>query len=165
MIRRHPRGPSSGRRVLASVAGAAAGVTAMDAVSYLDMLIRGRPASDVPSTVASRITGRLHVRLGDEQASRNRSTALGALLGSATGLTVAIGYGLLRKVTRPLPRPAAGLLVGAAAMVASDTPIVLSGLSDPRRWGTAGWMSDIVPHAVYGMTAVAVHEALIRRSG
>ncbi|HEX5493293.1 MAG TPA: hypothetical protein VFX70_01805 [Mycobacteriales bacterium] len=153
-----------GRALLVSATAGAAGTAALDAVTYLDMLARGRPVSEIPATLATRITGALEMGLGDQPQDANRARALGGLLGNLTALTVAVGYGLVRRVTRPRPTLAAGLVLGAAAMAASDTPIAMSGVSDLRRWGVAGWMADILPHAAYGLTVVTVHEALIGRS-
>jgi hypothetical protein len=33
-------------------------------------------------------------------------------------------------------------------------------VTDPKTWGTAGWLADIVPHVVYGLTVVAVFDAI-----
>jgi hypothetical protein len=43
-------------------------------------------------------------------------------------------------------------------MAASDLPATALGLTDPRSWGAAGWMSDLLPHLAYGI--VTVYEAL-----
>lgn len=149
---------SAGRPLLVSVLAGSAGIIVMDASSYVDMLIRGRPASQVPSALASRITDALGVGLG--QQADNRASALGGLLGNLTGLSIAVGYGIVRHFRAPRRTLSAGLAVGAAAMVASDVPIVAAGVSRLDQWGVTGWVADIVPHAVYGITTVAVYEAL-----
>jgi len=48
-----------------------------------------------------------------------------------------------------------GPLLGAAAMAASDLPMARLRLSDPRRWGTADWVADAVPHLLYGISTHA----------
>lgn len=55
------------------------------------------------------------------------------------------------------------LAAGAGAMAAADIPLVRLGLSDPRRWGTAGWLSDLIPHFAYGVLTACVLRALDRR--
>jgi hypothetical protein len=54
----------------------------------------------------------------------------------------------------------AGAVAGGAAMVATNGPMVVEGLTDPRQWGVAGWVSDVVPHLVYGLATAAAYEAL-----
>jgi hypothetical protein len=38
--------------------------------------------------------------------------------------------------------------------------MVAQGLTDPREWGTAGWISDIVPHVAYGIVTARTYEAI-----
>ena len=45
-------------------------------------------------------------------------------------------------------------------MAASDIPIALTGVSDPATWSTTDWLSDLIPHLVYGLVTVAVYDAL-----
>ena len=33
------------------------------------------------------------------------------------------------------------------------------GITDPRTWGTSDWVSDVVPHLVYGVVTAATAEA------
>lgn len=154
---------SAGRPLLASVLAGAAGTVALDVVSYLDMLIRGRPASQMPSTMSSRIADMFGVDLG--QRADNRADALGGLLGNLTGLSVGVGYGMVRHFRGPGRPLSAGLAVGAAAMAAVAAPATATGVSRPDQWGVAGWVADIVPHAAYGLTTVAVYEALTASTG
>lgn len=158
--RRQKAPPSVGRSLLASMAAGAAGTLALNATTYLDMLIRGRPASQVPSTVASRLTDAVGLTLGEGSAASNRSSALGGLLGNLTGVSVALGYGLTRRITGRLPLSPAAAAVGATAMASSDVPATVTGATHPSSWGVAGWVSDMVPHAAYGLATVAVYEAL-----
>jgi hypothetical protein len=45
-------------------------------------------------------------------------------------------------------------------MAASDLPATALGLTDPRSWGAAGWVSDLLPHLAYGIATATVYEAL-----
>lgn len=44
-------------------------------------------------------------------------------------------------------RPLAGLAAGAIGTVA-------------RTWGAAGWLSDVVPHVVYGLVTALAFDAI-----
>ena len=62
-------------------------------------------------------------------------------------------------------RPSLGrsaVAVGLAAMLGSDTPMVLLGISDAREWSVADWLSDLVPHLAYGLVTAATAQALER---
>lgn len=141
-----------------AVAGAA-GTTALNAASYLDMVLRGRPASQAPAEVVRRLAGRAGVDLpGGREQRANRAEALGALSGTAVGVGVGALAGLLRRAGLRLPTAVGGPLLGAAAMAASDVPLAALGISHPRTWSRADWLSDVVPHLVYGVTT---HAALV----
>ncbi len=92
--------------------------------------------------------------------AQDRLTGLGALTGYAVGLGIGSAYGILRPRLRALPTPIMGVLVGLAAMAGSDVPSILLGVTNPRTWGLAGWIEDIIPHVIYGVTTVGVYEAL-----
>ncbi|WP_326493800.1 hypothetical protein [Streptomyces sp. EMB24] len=34
----------------------------------------------------------------------------------------------------------------------TDLPTARLGVSDPRSWSAKGWVSDVVPHLLYGLT-------------
>lgn len=140
-------------------AAGAVGTLALDATSYLDMLVRGRAPSELPARAAGDLAGRLGVNLGGEERAKNRRSALGALLGYTTGVTVGMAYGLVRgRGRRRAPWPIPAMLVGAVAMGAGAAPLVRLGLTDPRDWGVEGWLSDIVPHAAYGIGTALTFE-------
>ncbi|MEJ1202709.1 MULTISPECIES: hypothetical protein [unclassified Streptomyces] len=141
------------------VAGAA-GTVALNLTTYGDMLLRGRGSSDMPAQVADRFVNRAGVDLGDEETTANREQAAGALLGYVTGLGVGAAYGLLRSGRGALPDWVAGPLLGAAAMAGSDLPATVLGVTDPASWDRTSWVSDIVPHLVYGFTTASVYQAL-----
>jgi hypothetical protein len=156
------------RRLLVGLAAGAVGTIALDVASYLDMLVRARPASSTPAEVAGALADRAGVELAaagrrSEQAG-NRRSALGALFGYGVGLGVGAAYGLARPLLGGLPRPATAVGLGLAAMAASDLPIIALGVSDPRTWGAAGWVSDLLPHLAYGLAAATAYEALADRA-
>lgn len=152
--------PSVWRGALRGAAAGAAGTTALNAVTYLDMAVRGRPASDAPEQVVRRLTGRAGVDLpGGRRERSNRLAGLGPLAGIVTGIGVGALAGALRTAGVRLPAAVGGPLLGAAAMAASDVPLAALGVSDPRTWSAADWVSDAVPHLVYGVTTHATLRA------
>ncbi|MFD0788202.1 hypothetical protein ACFQZ8_30185, partial [Micromonospora azadirachtae] len=54
-----------------AIAGAV-GSTVLNVVTYLDMALRGRPASSTPEQVVGRLTDIAHVSLGSAEAAENR---------------------------------------------------------------------------------------------
>jgi uncharacterized membrane protein len=151
-----PARPSPWAGLLRGAAAGAAGTTALNAVTYLDMAVRGRPSSDAPEQVVTRLARRVGFDVPGAKARRqNRIAGLGPLAGIGTGVGVGAVAGLLRSAGVRLPTAIGGPLLGAAAMLASDAPLALLGISDPRRWSTVDWVSDAVPHLVYGVTTHA----------
>jgi hypothetical protein len=47
-------------------------------------------------------------------------------------------------------------------MAAANGPMVAQGLTDPRTWGVAGWVSDVVPHVAYGLATAVTYRAVTR---
>jgi hypothetical protein len=41
-------------------------------------------------------------------------------------------------------------------ILAADGPLVKLGLTDPRTWSPADWLSDVIPHLAYGAITYAV---------
>lgn len=154
---------------LIGAAAGAVGTVALDVATYTDMALRGRPSSNTPATLAGILAGKVGLSLSsgnagsNDEVAQNRKSGLGALLGYLTGLGVGTAYGLLRSQLDDLPGPLAGVGVGLAAMAASDVPIVISGASDPTKWGLSGWAADAIPHLIYGLVTVAVFEAFTNR--
>ena len=95
----------------------------------------------------------------------NRRSAAGALLGYGLGVGLGSLYGLLRprlgrgRVSIPL----AGAAVGLTAMTVADASYAVTGVSDPRTWTATDWISDIVPHLIYGIVTVATYETIAGR--
>src|SRR4051794_41635598 len=85
------------RWALRGAAAGAAGTTALNAVTYLDMAVRGRPASSTPSDTIERIADRAHVGIpGSGQQRANRVEGLAPLTGLATGVGLGAVIGLVR---------------------------------------------------------------------
>jgi uncharacterized membrane protein len=138
-----------------AVAGAA-GTTALNAVGFADMALRGRPASNVPARVAEQLARRVGGTVpGSDAARQNRLEGLGALAGIATGAAVGALAGQLRDAMRRLGPIAGPAVIGGAAMLATDVTTALLGVSDPRTWDPASWLSDIVPHLAFGAVVYA----------
>ncbi|AXI80579.1 hypothetical protein [Peterkaempfera bronchialis] len=138
--------------ILKGALAGAAGTTALDAVTYLDMAGRGRPASGTPSETVERLAEKAGVGIpGEGEQRKSRVSGVGALLGIATGVAMGAAYGALRGAgLRPPVLVGAGL-VAAVTMAGTNAPMVGLGISDPRTWSSTDWLSDVVPHAVYGL--------------
>jgi hypothetical protein len=138
----------------------AAGTTALNAATYLDMAVRARPSSDTPQQLVDKVTGKVGLAVpGDEEDRDNRLAGLGPLSGIAVGVGVgavaaAVRRGLkLRGVS--LPAPVAVIAISAAAMALSDVPLKLLGISDPKEWKPKDWAADALPHLLYGLVTYA----------
>jgi drug/metabolite transporter (DMT)-like permease len=136
----------------------AAGTLALDVTTYLDMAVRGRPASRTPEQTVQRLADIVRLDLGTGDRAESRRTALGALLGYATGLGVALGYTLA--VRRPQPVPVTAGLLTVLAMTGANGPMTLLGITDPRTWKAIDWVADVVPHLAYGVVAGSVARRL-----
>lgn len=137
--------------ILRGAAAGAAGTTALNATTYLDMVLRGRPASSTPETTVEKVSDLTGVDVpGDQQARQGRLSGLGALTGIGAGVGVGALLGGLRSAGLR-PGPVNGpLLAGALAMVAGNAPMAGLGVSNPRTWAARDWAADVVPHLAYG---------------
>lgn len=127
------------------------------------MTIRARPTSSTPEDVVESLADRVGVSIpGDEDEHANRVQGLGPLVGIVVGVGVGALAGVLHQALlgtgRRVPFPVAAVLIGAAAMVASDVPLKAFEISDPAQWAPTDWLADAIPHLVYGL----VTEATIR---
>ena len=142
------------------VAGAA-GVTALNAITYLDMAIRARPASSTPSQAVERLAGKTGTPIPGQDGERdNRLAGLGPLAGIMTGTVVGVAAAFVRPVLPKIPAALAAVALGALAMAGADGPLVALGLTRPGDWAAADWASDIVPHLAYGAATYAALSAL-----
>ncbi len=158
------------REALAGTVSGAAGTVALNVATYADMVIRGRPSSQVPAKVAGALTDQLGISLANGDAdhnaevAKNRRNGLGALMGYVTGLGVGTLYGALRPRLGSVSVPLASVALGLAAMTASDAPAVTTHATDPKTWGLSGWLSDLLPHLAYGLATALTLETFARRS-
>jgi hypothetical protein len=134
---------------------------ALDATTYLDMLVRGRPPSLMPEASAASLAARLGIDIsGDDTASASRRSGLGWLLGHASGLAYGAGFGALGPRLPAGRRTAVGAALGLVVIAGNNTWLVVSGLTDPREWGIVGWLEELVPHVVFGVGTAAAYDAL-----
>ena len=116
----------------------AAGTTALNAVTYLDMAVRGRPASSTPQETVERLLGLLRIPLpGDRDRREAVENGLGPLLGSVAGVAAGIGVAALRTTGHPRGRTATFVTTLAFAMLVGNGPMVVLGVTDPRSWSRA----------------------------
>src|SRR4051794_18964112 len=162
-IRRSRRGISTLGWVLRGAAAGAAGTTALNAVTYLDMVGRGRGASSTPEDTVEKLAEKAHVPIpGDEEKRSNRVQGLGPLTGLVAGVGVGVLGGLARAAglrTSPLVGTA---LTTAGVLVAANGPMTVLGITDPRTWSTTDWVSDVVPHLAYGVVVKTTMDAFAR---
>lgn len=146
-----------------AVAGAA-GTTALNTMTYLDMAARGRGSSDTPDKTVDKLASEVGLPIpGEGETRANRLSGLGALLGIGAGVATGALLGLARSAGwRPAGLPAVGLATGAA-LLAGNGPMTVLGITDPRDWSAGDWVSDVVPHVAYGLTAAAVLKMADRR--
>ena len=151
--------------LLSGAAAGAAGTTALDVITYLDIAVRGRPTSTTPERTVeamARLFGLTVPGSGDTLA--NRLVGLGALTGYAAG----IGMGLILGLAYALgwrPRLVVAVLVATAiALIGTNGPMTVLGVTDPRTWSAVDWISDLIPHFGYGVvTALVLHYLYPRR--
>jgi hypothetical protein len=149
------------RGLLRGAAAGAAGTTVLNAVTYLDMAIRGRGASSTPQDTVTRLAELAGVTVPGEGPERdNRVEGLAALSGILAGVGMGAVLGGARAAG--LRR---GLLTGTAsasllALVGTNGPMTVLGITDPRSWSRVDWVADVVPHVAYGAVTAAVLHGL-----
>src|SRR5215218_5927453 len=80
------RGISTLGWALRGAAAGAAGSTALNTVTYLDMTVRGRGASSTPEQTVEKLAEKAHLPIPGEGATRvNRVQGVGALTGIVAG--------------------------------------------------------------------------------
>ena len=157
------------RTILMGTAAGAVGTLALEAATYLDMAIRGRPSSSVPAQTVEKMAVGAGIQLADgggiteprerEQRLEARKSGLGSLLGYVSGLSVGALYGAIRPYLGDAPLALTGVALSCAAMVAGELPPIATRSTDPRQWRARGWLADIVPHLVYGFITASAYEA------
>jgi hypothetical protein len=154
---------SSGpNRVVAGLLAGASGMAAIDGVTWLDMLARGRPPNDVPERSVAMLLRKVGIDIVDDRrpATEHRKMALGALAGYGVGLGLGALYGIVAGPRRPRVR-AAGAALGVAALLSTDVPLLLQGLMRPADGGSVNFMAaDLVPHLTYGLATAAAYRVI-----
>jgi hypothetical protein len=142
------------RTLIGGLIAGAAGTTALNAATYVDMVVRARPASSTPQESIRRLAALAHVDLGEGEPAQNRVNGLAPLLGYLTGVGTAVGYAACRR----RDSRASALVLAGLAMVAANAPLTLLRITDPRHWSASDWVSDALPHLAYGaVTAAALN--------
>jgi hypothetical protein len=155
------------RSLMAGAAAGAAGTTALKAVTYLDMALRGRPASSAPEQTVEIMSRVAHVTVPGTDATRpNRVTGVAALLGMATGVAIGVVAGAARDGAVQgqgvrLPYAVGAMLTAGGAMLVANGPMTVLGVTDPRTWSRVDWLSDVVPHLAYGAVTSATLRGML----
>lgn len=151
------------RGLVMGAAAGAAGTTALNVVTYADMVLRARPASSTPETTAKKLAEVAGVDIpGNEDQRSNRIAGLGPMLGIATGIGVGALVGAARAFgIRPGPKLGTALTT-AVVLVASNAPMTVLKVTDPRTWSVSDWVSDVLPHLAYGIVTHATATAADR---
>jgi hypothetical protein len=157
------RGIGAAGWALRGAAAGAAGTTALNAVTYLDMAGRGRGTSSTPERTVEALARKAHLSIpGEGETRENRLQGLGPLTGIAAGVGVGVLAGLGRAAGFRPPVWLGGVAAGLAAMIGSNGPMTVLGITDPRTWSTTDWISDVVPHLAYGFATHSTLAALDR---
>jgi len=140
----------------------AAGTTALNAVTYLDMAVRRRPASSTPQQTVEHAAVLVGVSLPrDEQKKEALVSGLGSLLGAITGVGVGAALGAIRGLTGHPQSKRGTMATGwALVMLAGNGPMTVFGVTDPRGWRPLDWAADVVPHLAYATVAGITLDAL-----
>ncbi|WP_328890886.1 hypothetical protein [Streptomyces sp. NBC_00316] len=157
----HANAPHPLRGLLCGAAAGAAGTTVLDAVGYLDMVLRGRAASTTPEVTVERLSDTLHVPVpGDEQVRRNRIAGLGPLTGVAAGVGMGAVLGLALSCGWRPSNAVLTLTATVGALIGTNGPMTVLRVTDPRTWSGSDWIADIVPHVAYALVTVGVIKGL-----
>src|SRR4051794_2206631 len=145
------------RTVAVGAAAGAAGTAALNAVTFADMTLRGRPASETPEQTVEKLLERSPFDLpGDEQTRRNRLQGLAPLMGSLAGTAGGVVINVLRDTLSARRFGAtAGISLGVGMLV-GNAPMTLLGITNPRDWSAADWAADVVPHLAYAAVTAGV---------
>lgn len=143
----------------AGAAAGAAGTTALNVITYLDMAVRGRPASTTPDKTVKALARLFHLTVpGSGDVMTNRIAGLGALTGYAAGIGIGVLLGIACSLGWRPGRLAATLVAAVGALIGTNGPMMALGVTDPRTWSAVDWISDVIPHFGYGVvTALVLH--------
>jgi hypothetical protein len=157
------RGISTAGWVLRGAAAGAAGSTALNAVTYLDMAVRGRGSSSAAEDTVERLSARARVPIpGGDETRENRKQGLGPLIGLVAGVGVGVLGGLARASGYRSAKPVGITLTTLGILVAANGPMTALGVTDPRTWSATDWITDLVPHLAYGAVVRTTMDAFDR---
>ncbi len=146
---------------LALLGAAAAGTTALNTVTYLDMALRGRPSISTPEDTVQALSEVMHLPVpGAIETRSNRVQALGALTRLLAGVGIGALLGGARAAGWRLGLKAGSAAATVGALVGTNGPMTVLGVTGPRTWPASSWVADIVPHLAYGPVAAAVLDRL-----
>lgn len=149
------------RGALLGAAAGAAGTTALNATTYLDMIVRGRPSSSTPEKTVEALSETTHVPVPGEGDTRdNRVSGLGPMTGLLAGVGTGALLGALRVAGMARGVRASTGVATLVALVGTNGPMTVLGVTDPRTWPLSSWVSDLVPHVAYGAVTAAVLDRL-----
>jgi hypothetical protein len=146
--------------LMRGVAAGAAGTTALNTATYLDMTLRARPASSTPQQTVETLSDETGLDVpGRGEARENRVEGLAPLLGIATGVGVGLVLGAARSFGwRPRFLTETVAATGLA-VIGANAPMTALGISDPRSWSSSDWTADLLPHLAYGLVTAATLRA------
>jgi len=147
-------------RVLQGLVIGAAGTTALNAVTYADMAVRGRQASATPERTVVTAARALGFPLPGDAEQDPRVTGAAALLGLGAGTSAGVLLTVVRGDRRGLAADVG--TAWALAMVVGNGPMTLLGVTDPRSWSSRDWIADVVPHLAYACAAGLTRRMLHR---
>jgi hypothetical protein len=143
--------------LLSGAAAGAAGTTALNVITYLDIAVRGRPTSTTPERTVEAMARLFGVQVpGTADILANRLLGLGALTGYAAGIGMGVILGLAYALGWRPQLLVATLVATAIALIGTNGPMTVLGVTDPRTWGIVGWISDLIPHFGYGLVTALV---------
>jgi hypothetical protein len=149
--------------LLSGAAAGAAGTTALNVITYLDIALRGRSTSSTPERTVEAMARLFGLTVpGSGDVLTNRLLGLGALTGYAAGIGMGVLLGLAYALGWRPGLLVATLVATAIALIGTNGPMTVLGVTDPRTWGVAGWISDLVPHFGYGVITALVLQRLYR---
>ncbi|MGH7757420.1 MAG: hypothetical protein ACREM8_14205 [Vulcanimicrobiaceae bacterium] len=144
----------------------AAGTATLNALTYADMALRGRPPSELPDKMVRKFAelagctelAKPQTELNDR--TKHQRTGYGALLGYADGFAAGAIFGAVRPALRGIPWFWCGIALGALTMAMSEGTATALGQTDPAEWPLSAWLSDIGPRCVYGWVTCITYDGL-----
>jgi len=147
--------------ILKGAAAGAAGTTALNATTYLDMTVRARPTSSTPEDTVEKLAEVSLLEIpGEGEDRENRLAGLGPLSGIVTGVGVGALFGLIRGLGWRPPVAVGAVAATLVVLVGANGPMAALGISDPRTWSGPQWAADVIPHLAYGLVTAATLDGL-----